>query len=170
MSHLLIRPDTARSERKWHGCTPRIARALSLYSWRRCVTVDRGLRHVLIETSWLWFGRHTRVVSFDRIARVVCRAQALPTGFSIRRFFSNRDSGVLAEVAFFFIALELKDSTEEVPLCTLLESVPRERGPLRRLLAAVDGSDDGPARIGDEGMSAVMHELREYLGLIRRRE
>ena len=160
MRHLLIEPELTLTDYRWHGCTPLFVRILWLHSYRRCVTVDRNRGEVVIDTRWLWFLRTTRSVAFARIERLVCSAQALPTGFALWRAFAMERPIVDTEVAFYFVALKTRDSAEEIPLFTVVESLPGDDSGIERLA----GDACGP-RIGDEGSTRLMAQLRDYLGL-----
>ena len=164
MRHLLIEPELELTEYRWHGCTPLTVRILWLFSYRRCVTVDRRVGQVRIDTRRFWFFSSTQIVDAKNVARIVCRAQAVPTGFPLWRVFAAR-SMVNSDVAFYCVALRLRDSTEEVPLFTVIESLPVTDGVLTRLTGASDGD-----RIGDEGATRLVAQLRDYLGLTQERQ
>jgi len=164
VSHLLIEPELARSEHRLTATTPLFVRALYLFSYRRLVTIDRRLEHVRIDTRRFWLAENTRIVALASIERVVCEAQALPTGFSLWRFFYSQDSGLSTDLAMFYIALRLRDARGEVPLFTLIESQPGDGTLLERL--AGDADD---VRVGDEGVTRFLAELNDALGLPRRR-
>jgi hypothetical protein len=166
LRHLLIEPELALTEHRWHGCTPLALRVLSLFSYRRCVTVDRVRREVRIATRRFWFFSHIRKVRLDEVERLVCRAQAMPTGFPLWRVFSIGGGPMVdSDIAFYYFALRLRQSSEEVPLFTVLESLPVEDDWMTR----VTGESDGD-RIGDEGATHLLDQLREYLGLEKGRE
>jgi hypothetical protein len=156
----LIEPELVLTDYRWHGCTPLFVRILWLFSYRRCVTVDRNRALVEIETRWLWFLRSSRSVAFARIERLVCEAQSLPTGFPLWRAFALDRPLIETEVAFYCLALKMRDSGDEIPLFTVLESLPTDGGSLERLA----GDTSGP-RIGDEGTTRLMAQLQDYLGL-----
>ena len=160
MRHLLIEPELALTDYRWHGCTPLFVRILSLFSYRRCVTVDRNRQQLQIDTRWLWFLRSSRSVAFARIERLVCEAQALPTGFPLWRAFVMERPLVETDVAFYFVALKMRDSGDEIPLFTVIESLPADGDGLQVLA----GDADEP-RIGDEGVTHLIAQLQTYLGL-----
>lgn len=147
---LLVTPD------RLSGCTPWLAQLLWLFSYARCVSVDRHRRQVRIVTRRLWIWSSERVVSFDEIGRIVFRAQAVPS-LSLWRFLLSNSSS--AESAFFLISLALK-SENELPLFMVWEEQPRGSGWLERLA----GAPADEARIGDEAASAIVALLREYIG------
>lgn len=147
---LLVTPD------RLSGCTPWVAQLLWLFSYARCVSVDRQRRQVRIVTRRLWIWSSERVVSFDEIGRIVFRAQAVP---SLSLWRSLLSTSSCAESAFFLISLALK-SENELPLFMVWEEQPHKSGWLERLAGA--GTDE--ARIGDEAASAIVTLLREYIG------
>lgn len=165
MRHLLIEPELKLTDYSWHGCTPLAVRMLWLFSYRRCVTVDRRVGQVRIETRRFWFASSTRILRTDQVAGIACRAQALPTGFPLWRIFAQGRPMLDTDVAFYFVALRLRDSADEVPLFTVLESLPVEDGPFTQLTGDSDGD-----RIGDEGATRLLTQLREYLGLAKGRQ
>ena len=165
MHHLLIEPELKLTDYSWHGCTPLAVRILWLFSYRRCVTVDRRVGQVRIETRRFWFASSTRTFKTDKVAGIVCRAQALPTGFPLWRALALDRPLVDTDVAFYYVALRLRDSADEVPLFTVVESLPVADGPLTRLTGESDGD-----RIGDEGTTRLLSQLREYLGLAKGRD
>ena len=165
MRHLLIEPEVELTDYRWHGCTPLAVRILWLFSYRRCVTVDRRRGHVCIDTRRFWFFSKAQIVDAGRVTRIVCQAQALPTGFPLWRLFAVDRSMVNSDVAFYYVALRLRDSSDEVPLFTVIESLPATVGPLTRLTGGSDGN-----RIGDEGATRLLTQLRDYLGLAKRRQ
>ena len=165
MHHLLIEPEIELTDYRWQGSTPLAARILWLFSYRRTVTIDRRLGHVRIETRRFWILSSTQIINIDRVARLMCRAQALPTGFPLWRLFASDGSMIDTDVAFYCVALRLRDSGDEVPLFTVIESLPVRDGLLTRLTGT---SDDN--RIGDEGTTRLLEQLRDYLGLAKGRQ
>lgn len=115
---------SGRTDSRLRRCTPWFARILLLLSFRRCVVVNRGLGHVLIDTRTFWFLSRTRAIRFERIDHIVYRAQVLPTIGAFWRYLASDESSIGGELAFFYIALALEDG-REVPLFTLIE---RHRG------------------------------------------
>jgi hypothetical protein len=158
--HLLIEPELRQSEDRWTATTPLIARALWLFSYRRRVTIDRRRGQLRIDTWRFWLAASTRVVPIARIERIVCEAQALPTGFSLLRFFYGPGLGFSTDLAMYYIALRLRDDGTELPLFTLIESQPADDGVLARLTGAADET-----RTGDEGVARFLTELHTCLGL-----
>jgi hypothetical protein len=157
MDPLRLTPKLDVTADRVSGCTPWLARLLWLFSYGRCVAVDRRARHVRIVTRRLWAWRSERVVRFEHIGRIVYRAQALPS-FSLWRFFMS-DSAT--DCAFFLISLALKDRGDELPLFMIWEEQPHKTGWLDRLAGA--GADE--TRIGDEAATSIVALLREYIGV-----
>ena len=159
---LSITPNVEVQADSVHACTSRLARLVWLFSYSHCVTVQRHLERVVISTRWLWLWQRVRVVPFERISRIIYRAQTLPS-LAFWRYLSLADSGA-SESAFFLISIALKRESNsndwtEVPLFTVWEELPRERDWLDRLAGAPD--DEG--LIGDESPRAIVEILREYL-------
>lgn len=144
-----------------HGCTHWLLRLLTLYAFTRCVTVNRQMRHVVVETRSLWLWRRTHVVSFDRIVRIGYRAQAMPILAPWR--YLSLDESSHSDSAWFFISLVLANERDELPLFSVWERQPRERDWLDRLA----GAPREDARVGDEAAGDIVALLREYLDLPR---
>lgn len=153
----LLVPTLEVTSDRIRGCTPWLARALMLFSSSRCVAVNRHLRHVIVETRSFWFWRHSQVVSFNRIARIVFRAQRMP-GFRVSLSGSEDDGG---ESAAFFIGLALKGPPDELPLFTVWQRQPRPHD----LLDKLAGVPDESGRLGDEHAVRIVALLRDYLGV-----
>ena len=157
MDTLRLTPKLAVTTDRLSGCTPWLARLLWLFSYERCVSIDRGARQVRIVTRRLWIWRSERLVRFEHIGRIVFRAQALPSLSLWRHLWSDSpDSGA----AFFLISLALKDH-DELPLFMIWEEQPHHIGWLDRLA----GTADDEPRIGDEAAGSVVTLLREYIGV-----
>jgi len=153
----MIAPQLLVTADRIHGCTPWLVRLLSLFSFGRCVTVDRRRQHVIITMQVLWW-RRTRVVPREGILRIAYRAQAIPV-FAPWRYLSLEESGH-SDSALFFICLELTDRSE-LPLFTVWERQPRDPDWLDRLA----GMPVSAPRIGDEEAGRIVGLLQEYLGL-----
>ena len=152
----MLVPKLTVTEHRIHGCAPWLIRTLLLYSFNRCVTVDRGHR-VTIETRHLWFWRRSRIVSCDRIVKVLFRAQRMP-GIGVSLSDDDSDG---PETAVFFIDLALKAPREEVRLFTVWQRQPREPDFLDRLA----GVNSAEPRLGDEEGVRLVTLLRQYLGV-----
>jgi hypothetical protein len=164
MDVLRVAPTIDVETDRLHGCTPLLARLMWLFSYGRCVTVNRRLQQVIVSTQWLWFWRGVRVIPFAKVSRIIYRAQALPS-LSLWRYLSLDESGT-SDSAFFLISLAIKgDAPEnawtEVALFTVWEQQPREPGLLDRLA----GIRQNPYRTGDESSRAIVEILHDYLGV-----
>ena len=142
-----------------HARTPLVARVIWLFSFDRQVIVDRALRRVTIATRRFWIWRDRRVIPFERINRIVLRAQT----FSGLAILSTISFGFLpgANAALFLISLGLTGGIEEVNLFTVLED---ESDDSDWLDALTSDKPEG-ARLGDEGTSEVVNHLRDFLGV-----
>jgi hypothetical protein len=154
---LRIAPNIDVDTDHLHGCTPLAARLLWLFSYSRCVTVNRKLQRVVVSTRWLWLWRRVHVIPFDRVSRIVYRAQALPS-LSLWRYLTSDGS---SDSAFFLISIALKGDSSELALFTVWEQQPREPD----LLDKLAGLRQDPYRIGDESSRAIVEMLREYIGV-----
>ena len=132
---------------------------LTLFSFSRCVSVNRRLRHVIVETRHFWWWRRTHVVGFNRIERIVYRAQLMPS-FSLRLISSGAKVNE-RQSAVFFIGLALKDASRELHLFTVWERQPGSPG----LLDSLAGERCDNTRVGDEESVRIVTLLREYLGV-----
>jgi hypothetical protein len=139
--------------------TPWVARAIWLFSFDRQVSVDRALRRVTIATRRIWIWRNRRVVPFERINRIVLRAQTFP-GFA---FLSAISFGFLpgADAALFMISLGLTGGSEEVNLFTVVEDESDDSD----WLDALTSDKPTEPRLGDEGTSEIVNHLRDFLGV-----
>jgi hypothetical protein len=159
MNGLRVTPRFDIGADRLHGCTPWFARMLWLFSFGRCVTVNRRLSHVIISTRQLWLWRQVRVIRFDQVSHIVYRAQAIPS-LNLWRYVSLDDSDT-SDSAFFLISLALKDGNSELPLFTVWEQQPRSSDWLDRLA----GTRANEQEIGDEAAGAVVDLLRKYIGV-----
>jgi hypothetical protein len=159
MNHLSVAPQFELSTDRLHGCTPWLTRMLSLFSYCRCVTVNRPLSQLVIRTRRLWLWRRIRIVRFEQVSRIVFRAQAIPAvGFW--RYLSV-GSAATSDSALFMISLALKDGREELPLFTVWEQQPDDGDPLNE--HEVDPLQ--AAEIGDEAATRVVDLLSKYIGV-----
>ncbi len=147
----VLRVDADRLQ----GCTSPLVRLLWLFSYGRCVSVNRTLRHVIISTRRAWWWRRSRVVAFDEVSRIIYRAQALPALSPLR--YLSADAG--SDSALFLISLGLK-SNQELPLFTVWEEQPRTPDWLDRLA----GTAPDEPRLGDESAGHVVELLQSYIG------
>jgi hypothetical protein len=148
-----VRPD------RLNGRTPWVVRALWLFSYDRRVTVDRARRQVSVTTRRFWIWRNRRVIPFDRIDRIILRAQELP-GFGLFGFLTLWMAPG-ATSAFILIALGLAEGKDEFLLFTIWEVEPDDPAWLEALTAASAG--DGASV--DEGMQSIVRLLQEYLAV-----
>lgn len=146
---LHITPDRIR------GCTPWLARALTLNFSSRCIAVNRRLRHVIVDSRSFWLSRRSRVIGFDGISRIVFNAQPVPV-LSPWRYLSLSESGH-SDSTLFNLSLVLK-SGQQLHLFTIWERQPREPDWIDRL-----ADIEEEARIGDEAAHRVAMLLKEYL-------
>src|ERR1700744_2017667 len=84
------------------GCTSGVAQFLLLFFYSRAVTVDRRKQRVAVTTRWFWLWNVERSIPFDRVARIVYRAQGLPS-LSLARYLSLRNTD-MCDSAIFYIA------------------------------------------------------------------
>jgi len=132
---------------------------LWLYSFDRCVTLDRGRRLVTIATTRLWLWRSERRVPFDDVERIVLRAQSL-SGLGLWTLLSLGFAPAL-DGALFLISLGLRNGRGELFLFTVWE----EQGGGPDLVAAMAGERDREPRLGDERAGEVIARLREFLAV-----
>ena len=165
MDLLRIAPNIEVKSDRVSGCTPWIAQLLVLFFYNRTVTVDRGRRHVVVTTRWFWLMQSMQTIPFDRVARIIYRAQGMPS-LSLFRYLSMRDTDA-CDSAFFIISIAIKDAAEdkrahhELILFTVWEQQPRDRDWIDRLA----GIRTNPNRLGDETSGAIVAILHEYLGV-----
>jgi hypothetical protein len=155
MARLALAPAFSVTADRLHGCTPWLARLLTLFSYGRCLSVNKPLGHLIVTTRRYWFSRQTRVIGFDRISHIVYRAQVLPSLAPWRYLYGGDRSGW----AFFIVALALKDEAEEVQLFTLWQAQPRTADWLDRI-AGVDVDKS----VGDESARSFIELLTEMTG------
>jgi hypothetical protein len=147
------------------GCTPLLARLLVLFFYNRAVMVDRRRQRVVVTTNWFWLWQSVRTIPFNRVARIIYRAQGVPSLSPIRYVWSwNTD---VCDSAFFLISIAIKDDAEdrrartELTLFTIWEQQPRESDWIDRLA----GIRNNPRQLGDETSGAIVNILHEYLGV-----
>jgi len=143
---LSLAPLLSIDEDRISASTHPLARALWLFSYVRRVEIDCQRRRVTIATTRLWFMHKIRVVPFERIDRIICCGQGMPTL-----------SG--SETAIFLISLGLKGGDADLELFTILEQQPDDW--LDRIAAA----NPNEVRIGDEAAVKLVGLLHRYLGV-----
>ena len=159
VSALSITPQLIVGVDRLQSRTASFARALWLYSYDRQITIDRLVRKITIDTKLAWFSRRRTSVSFDRVRRIVLRAQKLPgMGLLSVPPFSLLPG---ADSAFFVISLALDNSADELALFTIWQEQDGDGGWLDSLVS----SETDSASLGDESAERVVALLREYLGV-----
>jgi hypothetical protein len=162
MNPLSIAPNIEVKANRVSGCTPWVAQLLVLFFYCRAVTVDRTRRRVVVTTRWFWLWNVERTIPFDRVARIIYRAQGMPS-LSPYRYLSIRNSDV-CDSAFFYISIAVKDAADdrrahdELELFTVWEQQPRDRDWIDQLAGIRTNT-----RIGDETSGAIVKILHEYL-------
>jgi len=156
MEPLHLAPVLRVDDDRLRGCTSPLVRALWLFSYGRCVSVNRTLRHVIISTRRIWWWQGVRIVPFDQVSRIIYRAQALPALSPLRYLTADAAS----DSALFLISLGLK-SDQELPLFTVWEEQPRAADWLDRLAGT---APDEPS-LGDESAGHVVELLQSYIGV-----
>ena len=156
MPLLALAPRFTITADRLHGCTPWLARLLTLFSYGRCLSVNRRLGHLIVSTRRFWVSQQVRIINFDRISHIVYRAQALPSLAPWRYVFDDSDS---TGWAFFIISLALKDEMDEVPLFTVWQSQPRDQDFLDKL-----AGDDPSMYLGDEAARQLVDTLTTLTG------
>jgi hypothetical protein len=166
MALLQVVPHIEVESDRVHGCTAWPARLLVLFLYNRSVTIDRRAQQVLVTTRWFWFWQSDRRIPFDRVSRIIYRAQALPSLSPWRylSFFQNSD---VCDSAFFLISIAIKDAAEdrrsshELTLFTVWQQQPRPADWIDKFA----GLGANPNLIGDEGSDVIVDILHEYLGV-----
>jgi hypothetical protein len=164
MDPLRIAPNIEVQGDRVSGSTPWLAQLLVLFFYCRSVTVDRGRQRVLVTTRWFWILQFPQSIPFNRVARIIYRAQGMPS-LSPYRYLSLRDTDV-CDSAFFLISIAIKDAAEdrrahkELTLFTVWEQQPRQRDWIDKLAGIRTNT-----RIGDETSGAIVDILHEYLGV-----
>jgi hypothetical protein len=137
-----------------------------LFLYYRSVTVNRRTQHVLVTTRWLWLWLVKRSIPFDRVSRIIYRAQALPS-LSPWRYLSLLQNSDVCDSAFFLISIAIKSAAtdrranDELTLFTVWEQQPSASDWVDKLA----GIGQNPYRTGDECSTAIVDILHEYLGV-----
>lgn len=159
MRALVVAPEIEVTGDRLVGRTSRTARVLWLYSFDRCVTLDRRRQLVTIVTRRLWLWRTERRIPFDRVNRIVLRAQSM-SGVGLWTLLSLGFAPVL-DGALFLISLGLHDGGNELFLFTVWE----EQGGASELMSVMAGDPEPESRLGDERAGEVIARLREFLAV-----
>jgi hypothetical protein len=147
------------------GCTALAAQFLVLFAYARYVTIDRHRQRVTVTIRLLWLWKVEHIIPFDRVHRIIYRAQGVPS-FSPWRYLLLQTSDVI-ESAFYYISIgvkaaaEDKHAREELALFSVWEQQPRAPDMFDKLA----GVRTDPYAIGDEASGAIVDLLREYLGV-----
>jgi hypothetical protein len=154
-----VHPDQIR------GCTALAAQLLVLFAYARYVTIDRRRRRVTVTIRLLWLWKVERIIPFERVDRIIYRAQGVPS-FSPLRYLFLQTTDVI-ESAFYYISIGVKATAEdkhardELALFSVWEQQPRTPDIFDKLA----GVRIDPKAIGDEASGAIVDMLREYLGV-----
>jgi hypothetical protein len=154
-----IRPDQIR------GCTAWAAQLLVLFAYARYVTIDSRRQRITVTIRLLWLRKIERVIPFDRVDRIIYRAQGVPS-FSPLRYLFLQTTDVI-ESAFYYISLGIKATAddklarEELALFSVWEQQPRAPDMFDKLA----GVRTNPNLIGDEASGAIVAILRKHLGV-----
>ena len=165
MSFLRVAPRIDISVDQIHGCTALAARLLVLFAYCRYVAIDRRRQVVKVTTQWFWLWTVERLIPFDRVGRIIYRAQGVPS-LSLSRYLFSPGTDV-CDSAFFLISIAVKATAddrharEEIVLFSVWEQQPRELSWIDRLA----GVRVNPNRVGDETSGAIVEALHEYLGV-----
>jgi hypothetical protein len=165
MSLLRIAPRIEIQPDQIRGCTALAAQLLVLFAYARYVTIDRRRQRLTVRIRLLWLWKVERIIPFDRVHRIIYRAQGVPS-FSPLRYLFLQTTDVI-ESAFYFISIgvkaaaEDKHAREELALFSVWEQQPRTPDMFDKLA----GVRINPNAIGDEASGAIVEMLREYLGV-----
>jgi len=159
MPALALTPRFLISADRMHGCTPWLARLFTLFSYGRCVSINKNLKHLVVATRKFWISQDVRIINFDRISHIVYRAQSLPS-LAPWRYLADADA-YRSGWAFFIVALALKDDDQEVQLFTIWQAPPRESDLLDRLAGDSDLDQD----VGDEAATRLIESLSSMTGV-----
>jgi hypothetical protein len=165
MSLLRVAPEIDVHSDQIRGCTAWAAQLLVLFAYARYVTIDRRRRRVTVSIRLLWLWKVERIIPFDRVARIIYRAQGVPS-FSPLRYLLLQ-GGDVVESAFYYISLGIKANAddkharEELALFSVWEQQPRAPDMFDKLA----GVRTNPNLVGDEVSGAIVDMLREYLAV-----
>lgn len=156
MPTLTVAPRFSITENRLQGCTSWFLRALTLFSYGRCLSVNKRLGHLIVSTRRAWLHTDIRVIGFDSIDYIVYRAQALPSLFPWHYLSDDGSAGW----AFFIVSLALKGEEDEVPLFTLWQSQPRSPDLIDKMM----GDEDTDKFLGDESARTLIDSLHSLTG------
>lgn len=162
MTLLHVAPRIDVQANQIQGCTAWAAQLLVLFAYARHVTIDRRRQRVTVTIRLLWLWKAERIIPFDRVDRIIYRAQGVPSFSPLRYLLLQTD---LVESAFYYISLGIKSTAddrharEELALFSVWEQQPRAPDMFDKLA----GVRINPDLIGDEVSGAIVDTLREYL-------
>ncbi len=165
MSLLRIAPKIDVRPDQILGCTALAAQLLVLFAYARYVTIDRRRHRVVVTIRLLWFWRTERIIPFDRVDRIIYRAQGVPSFSPFRYLFLQTTDFI--ESAFYYISIGVKATADdkhardELALFSVWEQQPRAPDVFDKLA----GVSTNPNTIGDEASGAIVDMLHEYLGV-----
>jgi hypothetical protein len=136
------------------GCTAWAAQLLVLFAYARYVSVDRRRQRVTVAIRWLWFWRVERIIPFDRVHRIIYRAQGVPSFSPLRYLFYYISLGIKATA-------DDKHARDELSLFSVWQQQPRAPDMFDKLAGVRTNTN----LIGDEASGAIVDILREYLGV-----
>lgn len=165
MSLLRVAPKIEVQSDQIRGCTAWAAQFLVLFAYARYVTIDRRRQRVTVTLRLLWLWKAERIIPFDRVDRIIYRAQGVPSFSPLRYLFLQSTDAI--ESAFYYISLGVKATAddkharEELALFSVWEQQPR----VPDLFDKLAGVRINPTAIGDEASGAIVDMLRDYLGV-----
>jgi len=165
MTLLRVTPRIDVQSDQIRGCTALAAQFLLLFAYARHVTIDRRRQRVIVTIRLLWLWKAERTIPFDRVDRIIYRAQGVPS-FSPWRYLLLQTSDVI-ESAFYYISIGVKAAAEdkyareELALFSVWQQQPRAPDMFDKLA----GVRTNPYAIGDEASGAIVDMLREYIGV-----
>ena len=150
VSCLSIKPRIDVSEDYLHARTPFLVEALSLFSYRREVRVDRLKRIVKIQTVKFWIFDRVREIPFENVDYIDTGFDSMGTEWGVM--------GKTDQVERYRVSLALKEPKEGVPLFSFIGEGSVETGWAGVLLGG-DGVFD---LAGDQDQT-----FRNSLGLLK---
>ena len=167
MGLLHIAPKIDLNSDQIQGSTPLAAQFLTLFAYCRTVTVDRAKQQVVVTTRWFWYWSVRRTIPFDRVGRIIYRAQGLPSLSPMRYVTAYLRGADLFDSAVFVISIAIKDSADdrrarnELMLFSVWAQQPRASDWIDKFA----GVRVDPYQVGDEAAGAIVDLLRDYLGV-----
>ena len=139
--------------------TSRLLQLLSLFSYARRVTVDRGRRLVTVNSRWLWFISREKTIAFERVHYIDYGFSSLGTSWGL----TGGGFGRTDQVEKYPIQLILRDPDQRLALFSFKGEGAVETGWAGVLL----GGDSVVDLHGDQEDASRSYTrlLREYLGV-----